>query len=323
MTATLTDRYVIATLRRVPEKQRPEIDKELRAAIADDMDARIDQGDKPAAAEYATLKDMGDPYRLAASYSGHNLTLIGPDLYPVWIRSLKLVCWASLPIVAVVLAAIDFAQGRNVWASVFGPLGTTISVGIYLTFAVTVVFAIAERTQPKSADDKRRQVWTPESLAVEIEPPSITKWGDVLSQIVGTAFVVAALLIDHFAPFVKDRAGHTVSVLDPHLSTFWIPFYLVLLALAIILEFVKVRVGRWRVGTAVAGTLLGLVGVAALITSVTTTTVVNPALASGPLFAAGSWMWWIVAAVIGVVWLGVTINLWRPSTRNPARSLAD
>jgi hypothetical protein len=33
----------------VPEKQRPEIEKELRAAIADDVDARIDQGDKPAA----------------------------------------------------------------------------------------------------------------------------------------------------------------------------------------------------------------------------------------------------------------------------------
>ncbi|MCU1421030.1 MAG: hypothetical protein JWN36_681, partial [Microbacteriaceae bacterium] len=44
MTGPLVDRYVAATLRRIPEKQRPEIDRELRAAIADDVDARVEQG---------------------------------------------------------------------------------------------------------------------------------------------------------------------------------------------------------------------------------------------------------------------------------------
>jgi hypothetical protein len=316
MTATLTDRYITATLRRVPEKQRPEIEKELRAAIADDVDGRIDEGAKPAAAEYATLKEMGDPYRLAASYAGNSLTLIGPDLYPTWVRSLKLVCWTSLPIVAVVLIAINFAQGRNFWASIFGPIGTIISVGIYLVFALTVVFAIAERTSPNGSDGTRRVAWTPDNLAIEIEPPSITKWGDALSQVVGTALIVAFLLIDRFAPFVKDRAGHAVSVLDPNLFAFWIPLYLVILGIAIVLELVKVRMRGWRVGTAIASTLLGLVGVTALIVTIMTTTVINPSLVTGPVVAAGSWMWWIIGIAIGVVWLGVTINLWRPSTRS-------
>ena len=41
---TLTDRYVAATLRTVPEKQRPDIEKELRASIADAIDDRLEAG---------------------------------------------------------------------------------------------------------------------------------------------------------------------------------------------------------------------------------------------------------------------------------------
>ncbi|HEX4444562.1 MAG TPA: permease prefix domain 1-containing protein [Galbitalea sp.] len=320
MTATLTDRYVSATLRRVPEKQRPEIEKELRAAIADDVDARVEQGEKPAAAEYSSLKEMGDPYRLAASYTNRVLGLIGPDIYPTYVRSLKLVSWISVPIVYVVLVIISFAQGKNVFASIFGPLGATISVGIYIAFAVTLIFVIAERAQTRSPDEVSRLSWTPDALAVEIDPPSLTRWGDVISQIVGTLIFGAFLLVDRFAPFVKDGAGHTISVLDPHLWTLWIPVYLVLLVLTIALEFLKLRAGKWTVGLAIAETILGVLGAAALTATVLTTTVVNPALTTVSILALGGWVWSVVSVVVGVIWLSVTINIWRPSARTAKAS---
>ncbi len=53
MTATLTDRYVYAVTRSLPESQRADIDKELRASIADAVDARVEAGDHPAEAERA------------------------------------------------------------------------------------------------------------------------------------------------------------------------------------------------------------------------------------------------------------------------------
>ena len=40
MTTTLTDRYVAATLRRLPARQRADIDTELRGLIADAIDGR-------------------------------------------------------------------------------------------------------------------------------------------------------------------------------------------------------------------------------------------------------------------------------------------
>ncbi len=315
MSATLTDRYVSATLRRVPQKQRPEIEKELRAAIADDVDARLDQGDDATAAEYAALTELGDPYRLAASYTNRTLALIGPDIYPTYIRTLKVVCWIALPIVAVVLAIISVAQGRNVFASIFGPLGTTISVGIYIAFVITLVFVILERTQPDEAEELAHRAWTPEFLAAEIDPPSLTRWGDVIGQAVGSLMLAGFLLIDRFAPFVTDKAGHAIPILDLRLWSFWIPLYLALLVLAIGYEFVKLRVGRWSIGTAIASTVFGLVGAVALIVMVLTTTVVNPALVAVPVVAVGSWLWSVVAIVIGIVWIGVTINIWRPSAR--------
>ena len=37
---TLTDRYIAATLRSVPEKSRGDLERELRASIGDAIDAR-------------------------------------------------------------------------------------------------------------------------------------------------------------------------------------------------------------------------------------------------------------------------------------------
>ncbi len=317
MTSNLTDRYVAATLRRVPEKQRPEIERELRAAIADDRDARIEQGQSPADAEYSVLNEMGDPYRLAASYTNHSLTLIGPDFYPAYIRCLKIVGWASLPIVFVVLAIIDFAQGKNVWGSIFGPLGSTITVAVYIAFVVTVMFAIAERAAAShAATDLSDMAWKPENLAVEVPAPNLTRWGDVFSQAVGSLLVVGFLLIDRFAPFVTAGSrGHDVSILDPRLWDFWIPLYFVLLVLAVALEFVRVSVRRWSPATTLIGTLLGLLGAAAIILTVLTTTVVNPALSNAPVVAEGSWIWWLIAALVALLWVAATINAWRPRTR--------
>ena len=47
MTATLTDRYIWAVQRSLPEAQRADIDRELRGTIADAVDAKIEDGRAP------------------------------------------------------------------------------------------------------------------------------------------------------------------------------------------------------------------------------------------------------------------------------------
>ena len=60
-TATLTDRYVDAAMRTVPEAQRADLAAELRGSIDDQIEARLGEGEDQASAERAVLTDLGDP----------------------------------------------------------------------------------------------------------------------------------------------------------------------------------------------------------------------------------------------------------------------
>ena len=95
-TTSLTDRYVDAAMRTVPENQRDDLAAELRASIDDQVEARVEQGDARDAAERAVLTDLGDPEKLAAQYTDRPLWLVGPRYYLTWWRLTKLL-WAIVP----------------------------------------------------------------------------------------------------------------------------------------------------------------------------------------------------------------------------------
>ena len=83
-------------MRSVPDKQRDDLAAELRASIADDIDARIDAGEPAADAERAVLSELGDPDKLGAGYAERPLWLIGPRYYLQWRRLVTLLLWVNL-----------------------------------------------------------------------------------------------------------------------------------------------------------------------------------------------------------------------------------
>ena len=95
---TLSDRYVWAASRTLPEPQRPEFGRELRERIGDSIDSRIEQGAPPAEAEWDALAELGDPAQLAAAYVDRPLQLIGPRYFLTWWRLLKTLLILVLPI---------------------------------------------------------------------------------------------------------------------------------------------------------------------------------------------------------------------------------
>src|SRR3546814_13935446 len=122
--ATLTERYVDAAMRSVPEKQRADLAAELRAAIGDQIDAHVEAGESPVAAERAVLTDLGDPEKLAADYIDRPLHLIGPRYCLAWWRLTKplwaivLACAAFGLALAPVLSAPSFGSGGGAVVSV-------------------------------------------------------------------------------------------------------------------------------------------------------------------------------------------------------------
>src|SRR3954464_2212709 len=114
-TTTLTDRYVSAAVRTVPEDQRSDLAAELRASIDDQVDARVEGGEPRGSAERAVLTDLGDPDKLAAGYMDRPLYLIGPRYFLDWWRLLKLLLWIVLP-----CAAFGIALGQTIAGEPFG-----------------------------------------------------------------------------------------------------------------------------------------------------------------------------------------------------------
>ncbi|MFJ1679629.1 hypothetical protein ACIODT_32540 [Streptomyces sp. NPDC088251] len=140
-TGTLTDRYVVEVVRRIPTDQRGDVADELRATIADTVEARGPAD--PATAERGVLTEMGDPIRLAARYAGRPLALIGPELYPTYVRLLTVLLSTVLPVVTAMSAVLDVLDGQGVGEVIGGAVGAVLTVGAQMIAWLTVVFALS------------------------------------------------------------------------------------------------------------------------------------------------------------------------------------
>lgn len=165
MSTTLTDRYVAAILKHLPRNQQADIELELRTAISDEVDSRVAAGEKPANAEYDTLRALGDPGTLAARYHRGRQALIGSHSYHTWSAVMRITAASVLPVVFVVLIVSYALSQHNIWITIFRPIGITMTVGAWLFTAVTGVFALADGRESKAAS--RGLGWTPDRLRYE------------------------------------------------------------------------------------------------------------------------------------------------------------
>ncbi|PJJ70526.1 hypothetical protein CLV46_0048 [Diaminobutyricimonas aerilata] len=242
VTTTLTDRYVWATLRTLPDAKRADIERELRASIEDAMEARLESGADPDEAERAVLLELGDPIRLAAQYAERPLYVIGPSMYPDWIRLLKLLLATVLPIaglaVGTVQALIGSTIGEIIAEVVLVLLGTTM----HLIFWTTLVFWIVER----AGSTWQGSGWTLAQLP-DLDDGKHVKLSEVIGAL-GFAALVAVLMIwqQNFSFFTVD--GRPLPLLREENWSFWWPYVIVVLALdALVLVAVYGR-RRWTYG---------------------------------------------------------------------------
>jgi hypothetical protein len=269
MTGTLTDRYIWAVQRSLPEAKRDDIDKELRGAIADAIDAKQDAGAAPADAERAAILDLGDPYRLAAGYTERPLHLIGPALFPDYIRLLKVLYAIILPITfAAVLLAQLLAQGQF-GGALGATIGITISVAVHLGFWTTLVFALIERSP-----DYRHTAWNPDTLP-QLPSSGAIKLSDTIASAVWFACIVGGVIWAQFFGLYRD-GGEVIPILDPALWSFWLPFFLAIGALELAFRIVLYRVGRWTVPSAIISMVLALAFAVPAIYLVATQRLFNP-----------------------------------------------
>lgn len=215
---TLSDRYVREVVRRIPADQRDDVADELRGTIADTIDAR--EPDDREAAEREVLTEMGDPIRLAARYADRPLALIGPDLYPTYIRLLVLLLSTVLPVVVVATAAIDVIEAGNFTTVAGAIIGSLLTVGAQMFAWLTVVFAFMERVVSREQLANDAKPWTPDSLPVSRQSSRAT--AGACAAVVWDILLIALIVWQHFGrPYPLD-GGRRVEILDPALWSGWI-----------------------------------------------------------------------------------------------------
>ena len=297
---TLTDRYVDAAMRTVPENQRADLAAELRGSIDDQIEARTAGGEDHASAERAVLIDLGDPDKLAAQYTDRPLWLIGPRYFLDWWRLLKLLLWI-VPACAAFGVSLAMVLGGATFGEIIGALvPLLLSVVVHLAFWTTLVFVVLERTGHETID---AGPWTPDSLP---EPRQKgVGLGDMIASLGFLAIMVGVVLWDLFVGFVPTEPG--LSFLAPGLWPWWILGLFLVMALEAALAIVVYAVGHWTVGLAVANGILNLVIAVPALWLLFAGRLINPEYFPTIIPDSGDEVGQIITVIVGFVIAGVAI----------------
>ncbi len=298
---TLTDRYVDFTLRRLPAKQRPDIEKELRASIADAIDGHVDAGSDPAEAERAVLTELGDPARLAAGYADRPLHLIGPAFYLDYLRLLTAILVTVVPAVAGAIAFVRILEGAAAGAVIGGALNTAITTTVHIVFWTTLLFAFLERT-PNLRVAAARQ-WTLDELP---QPPTRrARHGTAIAEVVMVALFATLVMLSPIVSTETDANGDAIGILSPWLWQTGVVYVFLGLVIAGLGVVVAKNYVRWSVPVAVSAVLLTIANTTVLIWVAANDRLLNPAFVDAAGWPAEVTRWinlgLIVTAVLTVM----------------------
>jgi hypothetical protein len=321
---TLTDRYVWGVLRSIPEADRSELEPEIRALVADAVEARIAAGATDADAERAALIELGDPESLAARYADRKQSLLGPPMYGAWKRVVVPILSVVVPIVTIVDGVFGLISGATPGETIVSMLSTAYIVAVMILFWVTLVFALLERAGTEMSVPAGE--WTPDALA-DVPAPERLGAGELIGSVIASVIVATLIVWQQLQPpIVID--GVAEPLFDPALWSFWLPWFLVVTLVELVFTVVLYIRGRWTYAFATVNAALGAAFAIPAIWLIANGLLLNPAIKEAVLAAGGTWLEvsaTITAVVVAVIVAWDAFDGFRKAyrnTREPVRSLA-
>jgi hypothetical protein len=302
--SSLSDRYVWGVLKEVPQAQRADLEPEIRALVADAVEARADAGEDRTTAERAALQELGDPGLLAARYTDRTMVLIGPRYYPEWRRLLTLLLPIIVPIVIIVATGAAWLGGTDPTGLVGVAISTGIGVTVQTVFWFTLVFALLERY---AKDEEIGEPWTPDRLP---ETPADTvkpHLSEIVLSLVALTVLAGALVWQQVAQPIT-IGGQDFPLFDPALWSFWLPWFLLILGLEIVFTFVRWARGGWTWVLAGVNLVLNVAFTVPAVWLVQTGQLFDPALVAAiDAQVGGGWLQPTIAIMVVVA---VVIAAW-------------
>jgi hypothetical protein len=253
----LIDRYVREVGRRLPRKNRADIETELRSLLVDNLDDRVEG--EPSEEDVVTLlQEFGPPDKIAASYAPGQGYLIGPKMYPLFrmVAGIVLVVFISVQTVLLGIALLFNQQtpALGTWfADFFG--------GLFVAFGVLIlVFAVLQRlgVQPDLEDES----WDPRTLPADDEDDPIRVGGLLVEITLSIILIVILLLVPDRIGAYFFPGGEFIS--NPVLQTY-LPLVIGTIILGIVLDIVLIWRRQWTSLTRLAKILMNVLTIVILI----------------------------------------------------------
>jgi hypothetical protein len=252
--STLTDRYVWSVTRHLGAETGPDVARELRGSILDTIEAKVEAGTDPVKAEEEALTELGDPEALAREYGDKPRYLIGPGVYPGYVRLLKSLLGILLPLVLALVFVEAFASGSDSFGdTALASVAAVIGVAVHVCFWVTLAYAVVERARPADKREEPLVAWDTKQL------PEGTPWrqvglGETLFQVALLGLVIFILTWQFTG--VSDPSTQ-VQVLNPDLALPWAALVVGLIAVEAAVAVGVWWTGRWTPAPAVGNVLAG------------------------------------------------------------------
>lgn len=252
----LIDRYVREIGRKLPQKTRTDIEKEIRSALEDMLEDRSKKEGRAVDEELtiAVLKEYGNPETVAASYLPEQY-LIGPQLFPIFWLVTKIVfaVLTTLTVIAMGFALVGSnAAPAEFWGDLFKLLGQYFS-GMMAAFGnIVLVFALIQRfgTGWEFKEKDEDKDWNPRDLP-DVEDADQVKIGEHVAEMV---FIVLGLILFNFYPqyigiygFTDNQRFFAPLLSDAFFS--YMPWINLLWGLQFALDVWLVQQRRWQFGS--------------------------------------------------------------------------
>jgi len=258
----LIDRYVYQVVKRLPQEQREDIEKELRGLIDDMLAARSENPTKEDVV--AVLKELGQPLELAAKYRGTGRYLIGPEYYAIYEFVLKIVLAATAFGLAVAQVVSNIVTPPEYIFAAIGMFFGSIFSGMVQAFAwVTIIFALIDRFAKGKIP--KGEKWNPADLPPVPEQKALIKRSE---PIVGMAFAMLWIALIVSAPelFSVYTKGLRIPIFDLEaLRNGLLPLVVLIAGLGIVKDMLRLVEGRYTVRLAIATAVLGAISLVLII----------------------------------------------------------
>lgn len=264
----LIERYVHEVARHLPRRMRDDVRAELRSLLTDALEERAAAAGRASddALVEQVLREFGKPDEVALRYRSGPQWLIGPELFPAFLFTARVVALVIAIVMGIFLGLglltdssrlPDFLRWKGL-LSVLWQYARLVFVNVAI---VTLVFAVLERTGAASRTGKTREEWNPRDLP-KVEDPDRAKVGELVFSVYVTAilFVVFNFYPEWFGLvfFTGDKVV-AISYLDlglkipaALLNAWWV--------FALALNVAVLRIGRWTPEARWVEFALGLFG---------------------------------------------------------------